>query len=35
MLNAPHGEKLYALCHTCSEALCSLLYRERRDIYIE
>ena len=27
-LNAIQGEKLYAHCHTWSEALCSLLYME-------
>ena len=28
MLNVIHELKLYAHCHTCSEALCPLLYME-------
>ena len=29
MLNAIQGGKLYALCYTLIEALCSMLYKDR------
>ena len=34
MLIAIHGVKLYAQCLIRSEAICSLLYKERSDMFI-
>ena len=34
MLISIHGVKIYAQCLNRSEAICSLLYKERCDIFI-